>query len=418
MGEYVEPKSPGYDIRLDTISSGFVPGQELCWTHPRAGIVKGEKTSVVMTLSPLNLTGSDVFYALNVTRSDDMGKTWTSPAEQPALGRHTLGEGLEEVISDFTPAWHEATGKLLGIGHTVTYRGNHIYRPIRKTGYAVYDADRQSWTDWREMAMPPTFYTSGAGSTQRFDLENGDILLPIYFSKSAEDVSGGRHFNYSTVVRCRFDGERLRYIEHGTELTVLRDRGYVEPSLTRFRGQFYLTLRADDHGAVARSADGLQFGEPKGWTWDDGSEVPTYNTQQHWVTHSEGLFLIYTRKAGNNDHIFRHRAPLFIAEVDPERLCLIRASERVLVPERGARLCNFGVVNVNERETWVTVAEWMQNGGVWGEEMRRLLLESYTEQELAPLGSAPHMSGLITLMGADNSVYAARIIWDIPNGSV
>jgi hypothetical protein len=143
--------------------------------------------------------------------------------------------------------------------------------------------------------------------------------------------------------------------------------------------------------------------------------VPTYNTQQHWVTHSDGLFLVYTRQADNNGHIFRHRAPLFIAEVDPERLCLIRASERILVPERGARLCNFGVVDVNERETWVTVAEWMQNGGIWGEEMRRLLLETYTGEELAPFESAPHMSGLIPLLGADNSVYAARILWDTPN---
>ncbi|TNJ67791.1 exo-alpha-sialidase [Paenibacillus hemerocallicola] len=418
MVEYVQHKSPIYDIRLDKISSGFVPGQDYCWTHPRAGIVKGEKPSVVVTMSPLKLTGSDVFFALNETRSDEMGKTWSYPAEQPALGRHALSDGLEEVISDFTPAWHEASGKLLGIGHTVTYKGNHIYRPIRKTVYAVYDAGSRSWTEWREMAMPSTFFTSGAGSTQRFDLENGDILLPIYFSKSVEDLSNGRHFNYSTVVRCRFDGESLRYIEHGSELTVHRHRGYVEPSLTRFRGQFFLTLRADDHGAVARSADGLHFGEPKAWTWDDGSEVLTYNTQQHWVTHSDGLFLVYTRKADNNDHIFRHRAPLFIAEVDPERLCLIRASERVLVPERGARLCNFGVVDVNERETWVTVAEWMQNGGVWGEEMRRLLLETYTGEELAPLESAPHMSGLITLMGADNSVFAARILWKTPNRSV
>lgn len=418
MGEHVAPKSIGYDIRLDTIRSDFVPGQKYCWTHPRAGIVKGEQPSVVLTMSPLDLTGSDVFYALAGMSSEDGGRTWSPPAEQPSLGRRALHDGLEEVIGDFTPAWHEASGKLLGIGHTVTYKGNHIHRPIRKTAYAVYDADSRSWSDWREMAMPPTFFTSGAGSTQRFDLESGDILLPIYFSKAADDLSNGRHFNYSTVVRCRFDGESLRYVEHGTELTVHRQRGYVEPSLTRFRGQFFLTLRADDHGAVARSADGLHFGEPKQWTWDDGSDVPTYNTQSHWVTHSDGLFLVYTRKADNNAHIFRHRAPLFIAEVDPERLCLIRASERILVPERGARLCNFGVVNVNERETWVTVAEWMQNGGVWGEEMRRLLLESYTIEELAPLESAPHMSGLITVLGADNSVYAARIIWNYPNLSV
>lgn len=415
-------KSPStsldYDIQLDTIVSGFVPGQESCWAHPRAGVVRGEHPAIVVTMTPSKLAGSDIFFAMSEMRTDDLGKTWVGPVEQPTLGRHHLEGGLQEVISDFTPAWHEATGKLIGIGHTVTYRGDEIYRPIRRTAYSVYDAELRSWTEWREMAMPPEFFTYGAGSTQRLDLENGDILLPIYYSKTLDEISNGRLFNYSTVVRCRFDGEELRYIEHGTELTAHRDRGYVEPSITRFRGEFFLTLRADDHGAVARSEDGLRFGEPKVWTWDDGSEVPTYNTQQHWVTHSSALFLVYTRKAGNNDHIPRHRAPLFIAQVDPERLCLIRSTERIVVPERGAKLCNFGVVDVNEMETWVTVAEWMQNGGPSGQEMRRMLRERFSEEELARLASAPSMSGLITKFGADNSVFAARILWDRPNRNV
>ena len=65
------------------------------------------------------------------------------------------------------------------------------------------------------------------------------------------------------------------------------------------------------------------------------------------------------------DHVFRHRAPLFMALVDPQRLCVIRATERVLVPERGARLGELwrdGGQLVTE--TWVTAAEWMQPRGV------------------------------------------------------
>lgn len=77
------------------------------------------------------------------------------------------------------------------------------------------------------------------------------------------------------------------------------------------------------------------------WTFDDGSELGNYNTQQHWVTHGDSLFLVYTRKGANNDHVFRHRAPLFIAKVDPEKLTVLRATEQILVPERGARLANL-----------------------------------------------------------------------------
>ena len=77
------------------------------------------------------------------------------------------------------------------------------------------------------------------------------------------------------------------------------------------------------------------------------------------MTHGEDVYLVYTRCGAGNDHIVRHRAPLFIAQVDMDRLCVIRDTERVLVPERGARLGNFGVTTISENETWVTVAEWM-----------------------------------------------------------
>ena len=129
----------------------------------------------------------------------------------------------------------------------------------------------------------------------------------------------------------------------------------------------------------------MHFGLPKRWCFDDGMDLGNYNTQQHWVCHSDGLFLVYTRRGANNDHVFRHRAPLFIAEVDTEKLCIIRASERILIPERGARLGNFGVTEVNGHETWVTAAEWMQG--------------------------TPRPE----LHGSDNSVYVARILWSRPN---
>ncbi len=106
--------------------------------------------------------------------------------------------------------------------------------------------------------------------------------------------------------------------------------------------------------------DGLYFGRPRWWTFDDGTELADYNTQQHWVTHGDDLHLVRTRWGANNDDVFRPRAPLFIAQVDKDRLCVIRETERVLVPERGARLGNFGVTHVTENETWAVVSESMQ----------------------------------------------------------
>ena len=91
--------------------------------------------------------------------------------------------------------------------------------------------------------------------------------------------------------------------------------------------------------------------------------------------------MIYTRRAKDNENVVRHRAPLFIAQVDPERLVVLRATERVLVPNKGAQLGNFAVVDVNERETWVTTSEGMSPGNP-------------------------------AQYGANGRVYAARIIWE------
>ena len=164
-------------------------------------------------------------------------------------------------------------------------------------------------------------------------------------------------------------------------------RGLHEPSLTRFNDQYCLTLRNDKQGFVTQSKDGLHYEPIRPWKFDDDTDLGNYHTQQHWVTHSDGLFLVYTRRGANNDHVFRHRAPLFMAQVDPQRLCVLRKTERILVPERGARLGNFGVTDVSPDETWVTVAEWMQT---WGPD---------------------HILPIDNPYGSDGSVWVARIHW-------
>jgi hypothetical protein len=379
-----------YQLRLDVLSTGF--DKQTCWVHPRAGAIPGKVPKVVLTMQKLELTGSDVFHPLNDIRTDDLGKTWTKPVEHAdTLGRRNEPEGTIVGICDFTPKWHAKSKTLLGIGHTVRYQNNKVVgNRRRETPYSIYDEKTRTWTPWVTMAMPEggKFYNSGAGCVQRVDLANGEILLPIYFqSQEAKQYS-------TTVLRCKFDGKVLTYVEHGSELVVPVDRGLYEPSLATFQGRYFLTMRNDKAGYVAVSKDGLKFSEPKKWTWDDGSDLGNYNTQQHWVTHSDALYLVYTRRGANNDHVFRHRAPLFMARVDVEKMHIIRATEQVIVPEKGARLGNFGVVEVSEKETWVTVAEWMQTNP-----------------------PNPHDYTIPMKYGADNRVYAARIQWAKPNKS-
>src|SRR3954464_7582469 len=93
-----------YRIQLDTLSEGF--DGKTCWVHPRAGAIPGPIPNVVLTMQKLRLTGSDVFYALNDLRSDDLGKSWRGPTEyKDALGRRPEAGGGEVGICDFTPKW-------------------------------------------------------------------------------------------------------------------------------------------------------------------------------------------------------------------------------------------------------------------------------------------------------------------------
>ena len=128
----------------------------------------------------------------------------------------------------------------------------------------------------------------------------------------------------------------------------------------------------------------MKWQQIKPWIFNDGEELGSYNTQQHWVTHSEGLFLVYTRRGAHNDHIMRNRAPLFTAQVDSDKLHVLKETERILIPERGVMMGNFGVSNINANETWVTVGENM-----------------YPPENLD--------------QGANGSVFAARILWAKPN---
>ncbi len=281
------PFSPvEYRVQLDIVSEGY--DGKFCWFHPRAGAIPGSPPTVVLTLQRWRIAASDVFYPVSSQWSLDLGKTWSAAVEHTAtLGRRPLPGGREEAICDFTPKWHAKTGTLLGTGQTVQYDEHDTLVKVRPRSavWSCYDPAAQTWSPWGALKIPdePRFNSAGAGSSQRVDLENGDVLLPIY-SKEMNDKA-----YFTTVVRCTFDGKTLTYAEHGSELSVAIDRGLYEPSLAKFRGKYYLTMRNDRAAYVAVSDDGLHFNEPRKWTFDDGADLGSYNTQAHWLTHTDGF---------------------------------------------------------------------------------------------------------------------------------
>lgn len=377
------PPTVGYEIKLDVALQQL--SDEFCWFHPRptpilAGGAAG--SDALLTLQK-HLHVSDFYSGLWTMRTRDGGQTWEGPTEIPELGWRHEGDVIIGV-ADVTPGWHQPSQRVIALGAQIRYsaRGRQLEDVARahQTAYAVFDPKTDAWTAWRTFEMPDDekFDFARNACSQWLVRPDGTLLVPVYFSRTA-----GEPFSV-TVVRCSFDGSELKYLGHGDELSLNVVRGLCEPSIIFCQGQYFLTIRNDLKGYVTSIEDGLAWKPIQPWTFNDGLDLGSYNTQQHWLAHSDGLFLVYTRRGANNDHVTRHRAPLFIAQVDVDKLCVIRDTERVLIPERGAAMGNFGAGAISPRESWVTVGEYMGGG-------------------------QPHPRG------ADGSVFVARVIWDRPN---
>ena len=351
-------------IETKRISTDF--DGKRCYVHAR-GLIR-ENGFGIITTQKLELSGCDVFYGLEMMKSSDGGESFSAPVLCEGLKRRYYPDGTSEAMSDATPFYHKKTGKIILTGHLVWYGSdNALLRSPRrrKITYAVYDEEKGEFDAYRSVEMPEeltdAYFSTGAGCSQIHELPSGDLLIPFYFNSYENAKDPWHSCSTVSVMRCSFDGKDIKMQEIGNCLSVDVPRGLGEPSIIKFKNRYLLALRNDTTGFVTKGDDGLHFDTPTELCFDDGENLGNYNTQQHWLVGGDRLWLVYTRKAGFNDHIFRHRAPLFIAEFDPERMCVIRDTEQIAVPERGARLGNFGCQSFSDKEGYVFVSEWMQN---------------------------------------------------------
>jgi hypothetical protein len=378
-----------FDVKAEVVHRELNRG--FCWFHPRVAAIPGAgedgQPAVVMTIQK-HLVASDHYSGMYFLRTDDLGRSWTPPTKIPELDWQAGANGETIAVCDATPGWHAASRKMLVIGIKLRYSkdGKQLLDKPRshECAYATYDPQMRAWTRWKMLAMPDTdskFFLVAPGCVQWLVNSDGTLLIPIYFRGPTGDD------DISTVVHASFDGHELKYLSHGDELAIRGGRGFSEPSLVLHRGKYYLTLRNDEAAYVTAGTDGLHFGPVRKWTFDDGRDLGSYNTQAHWVNHSDGLFLTYTRRGASNDHLPRNRAPIFIAQVDPLKLQVLRSTERVLLPERGVMLGNFGAAAITRDESWVTDSEYI-------------------------LGTKPHPRG------GDGSTWLGRVKWSKPSSQI
>jgi hypothetical protein len=307
------------------------------------------------------ISGSDVYGPVHESLSKDLGRTWSAPAPIPGFGRRLHGDGIQEGFCDTVPEPHPQTGTVLAMAQNVYYRDEKLTRPNEQR-YPVYIVRRPSgaWGPLRKLEWnhPEASGLYMSNCAQRATLAGGDVIVPM------SCVPMGRADRAVCTTLCSFDGEELRVKAHGNFLRLSAGRGLLEPSVVHYGGRFLMTIRAENQqGFVVASQDGMEWETLRPWCWEDGEPLMMSTTQQRWLTHSDGLFLVYTRRHASNVNVMRWRAPLFMAQVDLKRLCVLRETERIAIPLYGdgvargnevEHLGNFHATMISREESLIT----------------------------------------------------------------
>lgn len=365
---------------IDSIEPSIVhknrDGNGTTWFHPRGCLVPTPEGTVAL-LTMQEITGSDYYGPVHWSVSRDQAKTWSQPKPIPGLGRVPGKDGLEIGVADVVPEYHPQTKTVLALGYIVYYKDGKKQTAARPL-YPVYftrQADG-TWTAPQKLVWddPRCADLLSAGCGQRLTLPYGDVLIAVSFGSKDKPVRS------ATTLLCSYDGRTLTVKKAGTELPGKKGRGFIEPSLTFLDGVFYMTIRSEDgKGYVTTSKDGLTWADPVPWAWQDSKALTMSTTQQHWLTHSDTLYLVYTRQSAENASVFRWRAPLYLAAVDRKTLRLVRETERVVFPIKGdgvkdgakvAYSGNFHTMPLTAQESLITDCECFPANGFKGDQLQ------------------------------------------------
>ncbi|NMA43197.1 MAG: hypothetical protein GX946_07430 [Oligosphaeraceae bacterium] len=311
--------------------------------HPSVAPLPGGEWLMCMQA----FVGSDHYGSPEYSISSAFGDGWSAPSVIPSFESRALSPELTEGIADLRLFALPGSSRVLAIGCNTfyTHRGaldwdkdavNKLQAtPHQVPVYSIYDPSR-GWSSMRKLATPAMDSCKDwrVACAQLAFTPEGDILLPVYFETGRVEYYGWDSPQYSVcVLQAVLDGDELLVENSSNVLNHSVLRGFCEPSLYYFNGEYFLTIRAEDgRGYWSRGADPMNFPEPRPWSFSDGELLSMSSTQQHWLELAGKLYLVYTRDIGDNSMVPRFRAPLLIARFDPESGTLDRSSEQVVLP--------------------------------------------------------------------------------------
>ncbi len=291
-------------------SAVIIPGSahEDLWVHPNLVTVPGDPIQVELALRSTDRRGGDKHTLFNYLRTEDDFQS-LHPIDNPS-----------------SPDW-----SLIGLTAA-------DFELPKSDGVELPDGE---WHWARNAAF----------------VDSGTIVYPFLTRK-------GRRRSVRTVT-ARQRGDKWEPLYVSNALAKQAGRGLLEPQIVQHRDRLFMTMRAEDgFGYVSVSGDNARsWSEPQAWRWDDGTKIPMHSTMTKLLSHSDGMLLVYTRIREDNRNVFRQRAPLHCADVDPQSLSLQRSTERVIIPNRGLPVGNFWVWPIDQTSSYVCAAEWPRGGG-------------------------------------------------------
>ena len=320
------------------------------------------KGTVFVTYAMSILEKSDVYAGSYIMKSVDYGNTFEEP--KPLHVTTHTPDGTRFTFRDCVIYHNKKHDKWLSLGCVMEYdknddniRKNRII--IAKPVFTTINPEKCDYEGPINELPFPYDYISVFVNAQPIEFDNGDVLLSFYY------ITENCHKASSVSVLYSYDGEKFNIVKAGKPIEGSNyARGIIEPSIAKLKDKYYITLRTDEMGMLASSDDGFTFNTPKPWRFDNGELIGNYNTQQHWVRFKDALYLVYNRKGANNDHILRHRAPVFMARFDETKECLLKDTEVVLIPEKGAQMGNFVVLDMDDTHALHINCECMQSGRI------------------------------------------------------
>ena len=349
-----------YSGVIHQFNPNFNPKQGFCYTQARMAFAPDGRG--VFTMTALKLVGMDVYSGLFFATTKDAGKTWSEFKESKNVKRHATKEGNFKMLLDPTPIYHKQSDKFIIFGAEVTYMPDNKIKGKYSACFSFFNEKSNEWSVPQNIDLP--FESSTAGSAQPYVEDNGTILLPISH-KNLKTTGYGRTPE-TCILRCKVQNENIICIQHSNSISIPVPRGLGEPSIVKSGDEYFITMRNDYCGYIAKTKNPMVIDLIYPLCFDTTkAEIGNYNTQTHLVENNGKVFVVYTRRGANNDHVFRHRAPLFMAEVNKKNLMLKKVTERALTPNRGARMGNFGTNKISHNKWIVVAAEWMQGDKGW-----------------------------------------------------